>query len=291
VYPWLLQLWMDNYGVQTALLYLAIMQASLFAISAVIVRRRLPTTAEWTAVDYGALQDPNVRLLVAAAACFATGAFVAGVHMAAFLVDNGHSESDAAKVVSLFGVGSTVGRLLAGIVADYLGVLATFRICILGAACISCMWPVCTTLPQASAFAAAYSCLAFGWYSLLPPTVALYRDPGSLAGAIGLIFVGFVPAAVSPALAGWLRDLTGSYLAAQAYAAAFLFATGGVLCTLPTPIAARKSGPVGIEDVPVCDMDHKSDFTASGTIGSIEKPPAVSNDDHAVCAVQHRVCC
>lgn len=247
VYPWLIQSWLDDVGVRDTLLRLAGLQVLLYGAALLLVKRRLPTSSETSALDYDAMKDWNVQLLVLAAVFFSAGAFVVMVHMSAFLIDHGHSEDAAAGVVAWLGGGSAVGRLVQGAVADYAGILPTFRGSMLGASVVLALWPFCTEIWSASLFAFAYSFLTFGWYTLLPLTTSLYRGSARLSSAIGLIFFGFVPGAVSPALAGWLRDSSGNYGVAQAYATVCMLSCSGVLFVLQPPPGEPVDTPTEVD--------------------------------------------
>jgi hypothetical protein len=111
-----------------------------------------------------------------------------------------------------------------------------------GSAFIVCFWTSCGSIEAINTFCFFYAFLVFGFYSLLPSTVALYFDVGEMGSVVGNIFVAFVPGSFSPILAGYCYDRMGSYLVAQIYVPACLCICGAILMTMSKPPAEAKGG-------------------------------------------------
>ena len=148
------------------------------------------------------------------AACLACsfGVFVPFVHLTPYAIDHGVGQSAAVLLVSVIGIGSTVGRFFLGGLADWLGrelaVLAMFVAMALALviwAASSNFWPLAVF---AFAFGAAYG----GWVALLPSVVMDYFGGRNVSGIIGALYtsVGF-GTLIGPTAAGYAFDLTHSY--------------------------------------------------------------------------------
>src|SRR6267143_2093324 len=140
------------------------------------------------------------------------------VHSVSYARDRGLPLEEASLALTAFGVGAVVGRLAAGAAADYFGVGATMRVCL---------------VVQAVALAALVVGLA-AW--AVPGTLVVFGLGGSgadntcvkavpdafglaaLATIMSVVGLGWRSgAALGPALAGFVYDLTGSYTPSFAF--------------------------------------------------------------------------
>ena len=177
------------------------------------------------------------------AACLACsfGVFVPFVHLTPYAIDHGVGQSAAVLLVSVIGIGSTVGRFFLGGLADRLGrelaVLAMFVAMALALviwAASSNFWPLAVF---AFAFGAAYG----GWVALLPSVVMDYFGARNVSGIIGALYtsVGF-GTLIGPTAAGYAFDLTHSYaLPIWASVGANVIAAA-IMATTSRPLASLK---------------------------------------------------
>ena len=108
-----------------------------------------------------------------------------------------------------------------------------------------CLWPACASMAALCAWCFTYAFVVFGFYSLLPPTIAIFFDAGRMGSVVGNVFVAFVPGSFSPVFAGFCYDRWGSYLVAQVYVPLGLFAAGATLTLLRPPGDGDRGGTAG----------------------------------------------
>jgi len=139
-------------------------------------------------------------------------ALMMSVHAVPFARDQGVSLADASLALTAYGIGSVAGRLTAGFVSDRLGTRAT-----IGAAyvleivaLIALLW-----LPSRPALLASLVVFGAGFaasdtmVAKVIPEVFGVRAIGAIMGVLTLGWR--LGAAIGPAAAGFLYDLTGSY--------------------------------------------------------------------------------
>ena len=146
------------------------------------------------------------------------------VHQAAYLVDNGYDKMLAASMVGLAGLASMPGKVFWGNLADRLGRELAYSmgmaamLVAIGLLVLTGAFPVVALVPLfAVAFAVGYAVTA----PILPISVADVfggRNFGAIFGVVNLN--SGLGSAVGAWLAGFVFDVTGSYLSAFAAAAA-----------------------------------------------------------------------
>lgn len=159
-----------------------------------------------------ALADPRQWCLNVAWLLLGGLAFMVTVHIVPFARDGGVSLAGASLVLTAYGVGSVVGRVAAGAISDRIGTSTTMRIAyvVQALALLALLW-----LPSRDALFASLA--AFGAGSAAADTMIAKVVPdvfgGRAIGAImGVLTLGWRSgAALGPAAAGFLYDLTGSY--------------------------------------------------------------------------------
>jgi MFS family permease len=122
------------------------------------------------------------------------------------------SLAGASLALTAYGVGSVIGRLAAGMVSDRAGTRVT-----IGAAYVLEMLALVTLLWIPSREALLGSLVAFGVGFAASDTMVAKMVPEvfglrAIAAIMGVLTLGWrLGAAIGPALAGFLYDVTGSY--------------------------------------------------------------------------------
>jgi predicted MFS family arabinose efflux permease len=139
-------------------------------------------------------------------------AIMISVHAVPFARDRGVSLADASLALTAYGLGSVLGRLTAGAVSDRLGTRAT-----IGAAYVLELVALVALLWLPSRAALLGSLMVFGAGFAASDTMVAKVIPEvfgvrAIGAIMGVLTLGWrLGAAIGPAAAGFLYDLTGSY--------------------------------------------------------------------------------
>ena len=154
------------------------------------------------------------RFLGLYAACLfcALGVFVPFVHLTPYAVDHGIAKSAAVLLVSIIGIGSTVGRFLLGGLADRLGRILSLLLMFAGMAVSLLIWVFSTTFWPLAIFAFVFGTAYGGWVALLPSVVMDYFGGRNVSGIIGVLYTSAgIGTLIGPSAAGFAFDMSGSY--------------------------------------------------------------------------------
>jgi MFS transporter, OFA family, oxalate/formate antiporter len=154
------------------------------------------------------------RFLGLYAACLfcAFGVFVPFVHLTPYAIDHGMAKSFAVLLVSVIGVGSTVGRFFLGGLADRLGRRLSLLAMFAGMAASLLIWAVSTAFWPLAVFAFVFGVAYGGWVALLPSVVMDYFGGRNVSGIIGVLYTSAgIGTLVGPSAAGFAFDVCGSY--------------------------------------------------------------------------------
>ncbi len=159
-----------------------------------------------------ALVDPRQWCLNVAWLLLGGLAMMVSVHIVPFARDRGVSLADASLALSAYGVGSVTGRIAAGAVSDRIGTLTTIRIAyvIEALALLVLVW-----VPSREALLGSLVVFGVGFaasdtmITKVIPDVFGMRAIGAIMGVLTLGWRS--GAALGPAAAGFLYDVTGSY--------------------------------------------------------------------------------
>ncbi len=103
-------------------------------------------------------------------------------------MDHGIGKTSAVLLVSVIGIGTTVGRFLLGGLADRLGrqvsLVATFA----GMALALVIWLCSTAFWPLAVFAFVFGTAYGGWVALLPAVVMDYFGGRNVSGLIGILY-------------------------------------------------------------------------------------------------------
>ncbi len=138
--------------------------------------------------------------------------FVPFVHLTPYAIDHGIAKSSAVLLVSVIGVGSTVGRFFLGGLADRLGRRLSLVAMFAGMAAILPVWASSTTFWPLALFAFIFGIAYGGWVALLPSVVMDYFGGRNVSGIIGVLYTSAgIGTLIGPSAAGFAFDIGGSY--------------------------------------------------------------------------------
>jgi MFS family permease len=159
-----------------------------------------------------ALRERNYWLLYMSAVFCGLGLFIPFVHLVPYAKDNGIGSAAAAFLVGMIGIGSTLGRLAVGPLADRLGrhlsLVASFAIIAITLA----LWPLATAYIPLLLFAFVFGTAYGGFVALVPAFTADLYGGRSVGAIIGVLYTGAAfGALIGPPLAGAIYDVRDSY--------------------------------------------------------------------------------
>ncbi|KAJ2549134.1 hypothetical protein IWW35_003885 [Coemansia sp. RSA 1878] len=148
----------------------------------------------------------NRRFAVhAAMVFFVTAAYIVPyTYLPEFWVTHGISSQTASVLIAVANVASSVGRIVTGFSADYIGVLNSLALS-LGIACVSCLlvWPFATNIGVGVVMGLFYGFTAGGYWSVAPLAAAKLFGIEKLASNTGTFYT------VS-AVGAWLGNPVGN---------------------------------------------------------------------------------
>jgi MFS family permease len=159
-----------------------------------------------------ALADPRHWYLNFAWLLMGATWLMLAVHIVPFARDQGISLAGASLALTSYGIGAVTGRLIAGIASDRLGTLATIRAgyALQVLALIALLWSPSrgVLLLSLAAFGLGFAASDTMITKVIPDVFGV-RALGAIMGVLALGWR--LGAALGPAVAGFLYDLTGSY--------------------------------------------------------------------------------
>jgi len=166
------------------------------------------------------------------------------IHIAPRGVDAGLSVSQAAKIVSLIGAASIVGRLTMGSAGDRVGTRKAVVLCLL-VLTAAMIWLQFANAPwMLYVFAPVYGFAHGGSFAIVSPLLAELFGIRSHASNLGLLFfIGMSGGALGPIITGRIYDVSHSYQTAFMIMLAAAV-TGLVLALTLRPVASRPAAPI-----------------------------------------------
>lgn len=170
------------------------------------------------------LRTREFYLLYIQYACAATAGLMIIGHLAKIVaVQSGNTITIGFLFVALLAIFNAGGRVVAGIVSDYIGRVITIAFVCIMQALIMFFYPQFTTT---TAFILGSAMVGFNYgacLSLFPATTADYWGTKNLGLNYGILFTAWgVGGVIGPILAGRIADITGNYHLAYYIAASLL---------------------------------------------------------------------
>jgi MFS family permease len=140
------------------------------------------------------------------------GAFVPFVHLVPYALDHGVPQPLAVLLLGAIGVGSTVGRVFLGSLADQIGRRSSLLAMFVGMAVALAVWAFSADVWTLADFAFGYGVFYGGWVAILPAVVMDYFGGRNVSGIIGILYTSVAfGTLVGPSAAGFAFDVSHSY--------------------------------------------------------------------------------
>lgn len=159
------------------------------------------------------------------------GLYVPFVHLVPFAEGHGIAAASAVLLVSMIGVGSTVGRFFLGGVADHLGHASMLTVMLAGVGFSMLLWEFSQGIGTLMCFAFIFGVFYGGFVAIAPTVIIEDFGPRNVSGLLGILYSSnALGTLLGPSLAGIAFDLYHSYTlpifasAATGLVAACLFA-------------------------------------------------------------------
>lgn len=166
------------------------------------------------------------------------GLFMPFVHLKPFARDLGLSATTGVWIVSSIGIGSILGRMLLGPIAERFGRKPVVLALYIGLAGIFLFWYLSTALWMLIVFGIVFGTLYGGFVALAPALLADYYGVGHAGGILGFVYSSVaVGALIGNPIAGYLYDAAQSYDLPILIGAALCAV--GALCILAMPSPGR----------------------------------------------------
>ncbi|KAF9435566.1 hypothetical protein BGZ76_005987 [Entomortierella beljakovae] len=181
-----------------------------------------PTEKKARAMDFSALKDKNLAILILVGFFSANGYFIPFYFFPTYARTHGMSVSTASLLIGVLNGSSALGRVTMGLASDYIGDVNTLLIsAFVASLSIFIAW----TLAGMSTAIMAIFCVTFGFFSgsfvaIIPTVAAHICGIGRLASVTGIVYAGIaIGTLVGSPVGGALLDLSNgsNYLPTQLY--------------------------------------------------------------------------
>lgn len=150
--------------------------------------------------------------LYAACLISAFGVFVPFVHLVPYAIDHRIAPSVAVLLLGAIGIGSTMGRLFLGGIADRMGRDAFLIAMYFGMAASLAIWAVAGGGWSLTVFSLLFGVFYGGWVAILPAIVMDHFGGRSVSGIIGILYTSVAfGTLIGPSAAGFIFDISQSY--------------------------------------------------------------------------------
>jgi MFS family permease len=179
---------------------------------AIVRRSARPISPQGASIKEAVRSRRFIGLYAACLAC-SLAAFIPFVHLAPYAIDHRIARSSAVLLVSVIGVGSTVGRFFVGSLADRLGRSLALAATYAGMALALIIWLSSTSFWPLAIFAMLFGVAYGSWVALLPAVVMDYFGGRNVSGLIGILYTSAgIGTLIGPSAAGFAFDFSHSYV-------------------------------------------------------------------------------
>lgn len=212
-------------GWRYALRILALICCVGLILCSLVIRRFLPCVTNLkgqSVLHY--FRKRNFVLLFLGCLMNSLGMFMPYTHLTIYAEQYGISRGDAVLIISMVGISSAVGRIAVGWVADYVGKITMFQVCIFSGGASTLCWLACKDFGSIMAYGIIFGFFAGGVISLMPGVAAELYGIKKLGAIIGLLYSSTaIGNLMSAPIGGYLYDANHqNYTAAIAVAGCFL---------------------------------------------------------------------
>lgn len=159
-----------------------------------------------------AVRSRTFALLYASGLTTSLGLFIPFAHLVPYAKDHDLSGSAGAWLVGLIGLGSSIGRLSLGSLADRLGRRRSLMGSYAGMGITLVWWLAATEFWSLAIFAVFFGIAYGGFVALLPALTSDYFGARNAGGIIGILYSSAgIGALIGPVVAGAIYDARGSY--------------------------------------------------------------------------------
>ena len=206
--------------------------------------QRGPSAAAVAGFTAGAaIRTRTFILFYSAAVASGLALFIPFAHLVPYAKDHGLSVTQGALLVGCIGIGSTVGRLATGPVADRFGRRQSLAVAFGAMAVDMCFWLVAKDLWSLTLFALVFGAAYGGYVALAPPLIADFFGARHVGSILGILYTGpAFGALIGPTLAGAIYDLRDSYALPIAFGAATSLLATVLVLGLRPPGDGRETG-------------------------------------------------
>ncbi|OOQ89624.1 MFS monocarboxylate transporter [Penicillium brasilianum] len=190
MFPLVLRAAFARFGYQWAIRMLALMVAVMCAVGIGLVRSRLPRGQSKSSIDLRAFRDTRFAWLTLGTFGLELEVFAGLGLYPTYVVMQGFNVSTSVILLSVLNVFSTIGRLIAGLIADKYGRINTQTglIC-LGALAIFTIWlPFGHTLPGLYLFSCVFGLASGSFLSLAPACIGQISKASEVGGRFGICY-------------------------------------------------------------------------------------------------------
>ncbi|RAK98989.1 monocarboxylate permease [Aspergillus ibericus CBS 121593] len=191
VFPWVLRTGFTNLGFKWTIRLVALIVAIMCALGIAFVRSRLPRGQSKPSINLRAFQDSRFTWLTIGTFSLELEVFACLGLYPTYAVMQGFSTTTSIILLSILNVFSTIGRLIAGTIADKYGRINTqVGLITLGAFSIFAIWlPFGHRLVGLYLFSGIYGMASGSFLSLAPACIGQISRASEVGGRFGLCYL------------------------------------------------------------------------------------------------------
>jgi MFS family permease len=194
----------------------------------------------------GTLMAPNFLVLYGASILWSIATAVPFVFLVPYAQGQGIAPVSAATLVGFIGFASTAGRLGLGALADRMGIIRLYQICVLALSLSYGIWLGAHSFATLALFALAMGASYGGAVTLTPAVLAELFGTSGLGTTLGVLYTSSaIGTLLGPPLCGAIVDRTGSYGFAIGLTLAATLAAFFILLPLGTFQVSQSSAEAG----------------------------------------------